>query len=230
MCATGDDPPEGVVFDLDGTIVDTEVGEYEAVRDAFADAGLDYPVERWAQIIGVSWAPSWMDELALAVGDGFDADAVRALYRVRRRASIDALRAQPGIDDLFRQAAAAGIPVAVASNSPLAWVEERLAQIGLREHVLAIAAVDTVSAPKPAAAPYLEACAALGVDPARSVAFEDSSTGVAAATAAGLYTIACPHGLTGSHDLSAADLVVETLAGLDLVSLGAERRRRRVAS
>jgi len=93
-----------------------------------------------------------------------------------------------------------------------------------------VAAVDTVGAPKPAPAPYLEACAALGADPARSVAFEDSSTGVASAVAAGLFTVACPHGLTGTHDLSEADLVVRTLAGLDLVGLGADRRRPGVRS
>ncbi len=222
--------PDAVVFDLDGTIVDTEAGEYEAVRDAFADAGLDYPAERWAQVIGVSWAPDWLDELALAVGDGFDRDTVRAIHRSRRRASLDALRAQPGVEDLFGQAVTLSIPIAVASNSPLVWVEERLEQLGLRAHVLAVAAVDTAREPKPAPAPYLEACAALGADPVRSVAFEDSSTGVASAVAAGLFTVACPHGLTDSHDLSAADLVVATLAGIDLAFLGGQRRPPRVRS
>lgn len=214
----------GVVFDLDGTIVDTEWGEYAAVRDAFADAGFDYPPEKWAAVIGQSWAPSWLDELGELVGPAFDRLEVHTLNRERRRLSLSALVLQPGVADLFEQAADAGIPIAVASNSPLAWVEERLEQLGLRPQVKAIAAVDTVGEPKPAPAPYLEACAAIGADPRRSIAFEDSATGVASATAAGLFTVACPHGLTTSHDLSAARLVVPTLAGLDLLGLLAHER------
>jgi HAD superfamily hydrolase (TIGR01509 family) len=211
--------PDGVVFDLDGTIVDTEAGEYAAVRDAFADHGLDYPAERWSAVIGVSWVPSWLDELADAVGPDFDREAVRLRNRERRRQSLDALEPLPGVVAVFEQAADAGVPIAIASNSPLAWVEERLEQLGLRPQVKGIAAVDTVSEPKPAAAPYLEACAAIGAQPARSVAFEDSATGVASAVAAGLFTVVCPHGLTRSHDLSAAHLLVPTLEGLDLRTL-----------
>lgn len=217
--ARDDGYPAGVVFDLDGTIVDTEAGEYAAVRDAFAEHGLDYPAERWAAVIGVSWAPSWLDELAEAVGPGFDRDAVRRRNREHRQRSLDALVPRPGVVDLFDQAAEAGVPIAVASNSPMVWVEERLEQLGLRPQVKAIAAVDTVAEPKPAPAPYVEACAAIGADPRRSVAFEDSATGVASATAAGLLTVVCPHGLTRFHDLSAADLVVPTLEGLDLRTL-----------
>lgn len=219
--------PAGVVFDLDGTIVDTEDGEYAAVRDAFADFGFTYPPEKWAAIIGVSWAPNWLDELSTEVGPTFDREAVRARYRERRQRSIAALAPLPGVIDIFEQAREARIPIAVASNSPLAWVEERLEQLGLRRQVHAIAAVDTVSEAKPSAAPYLEACAAIGAGPACSVAFEDSSTGVASATAAGLFTVACPHGLSQYHDLSAADLLVHSLAGLDLRTLGDDRCAQR---
>lgn len=214
----------GLVFDLDGTIVDTEWGEYAAVRDAFADFGLEYAPQRWAAVIGQSWAPGWLDELAELVGTDFDRDGVHLRNRERRRASLAALVPRPGVVGLFDRAAHAGVPIAVASNSPLAWVEERLEQLGLRPAVKAIAAVDTVSEPKPAPAPYLEACAAIGADPRRSVAFEDSATGVASATAAGLYTVACAHGLSRFHDLSAADLVVDSLDGLDLAGLLEERR------
>lgn len=215
-----------MVFDLDGTIVDTEAGEYEGVRAAFADHGLEYPPERWAAVIGVSWAPSWLDELAQAVGTGFDRDEAHRRNRERRQRSLSALAPQPGVLDLFEQAEAAGIPIAIASNSPLVWVEERLDQLDLLSRVKAILAVDTASEPKPAPAPYLEACAAVGADPRRSVAFEDSSTGVASATAAGLFTVACPHGLSKFHDLSAADLLVDTLAGLELAALGHLHRSR----
>lgn len=215
------------MFDLDGTIVDTEAVEYGAVQAMWAEHGLDYPPQRWAAVIGVSWSPAWLDELSAAVGDGFDAEAVRQRARAHKHTGLAQLVPRPGIVELFAEAAGAAIPVAIASNSPEAWVDERLRQLGLRDQVRFIAAVDTVSEPKPAPAPYLEACAALGADPSRSLAFEDSSTGVASAVAAGLFTVACPHLLTSTHDLSAADLIVDTLAGFQLTSLHEPARPRR---
>lgn len=65
-----------------------------------------------------------------------------------------------------------------------------------------------VFGPKPAPDVYLEAARRLRVDPARSIAIEDSGPGIAAAKAAGMKVVAIPHWLTERHDLSAADLRV----------------------
>ncbi|MDZ4826853.1 MAG: HAD-IA family hydrolase, partial [Actinomycetota bacterium] len=69
---------------------------------------------------------------------------------------------------------------------------------------------------KPAPDLYLEACAALGVDPRDALAVEDSPNGIAAAKAAGLRCIAVPHAITVQLDLSAADLIVPSLADISL--------------
>ncbi|MCU1346028.1 MAG: hypothetical protein JWL70_2294, partial [Acidimicrobiia bacterium] len=69
------------------------------------------------------------------------------------------------------------------------------------------------------------ACELLEADPAASVAIEDSQVGVASAVAAGLFTVAVPHALTASHDLSAADLVLATLEGTTLDDLAGMARR-----
>ena len=55
---------EALVFDLDGTIADTESVEYDAIRRVWADHGIDYPIERWSQVVGQAWSPSWVAELA----------------------------------------------------------------------------------------------------------------------------------------------------------------------
>ena len=73
-----------------------------------------------------------------------------------------------------------------------------------------------MSLQKPAPTSYLLACEKLGADPERSVAVEDSPHGVVAAVAAGLFTVAVPHGLTSGLDLSAADLVTGSLDDLSL--------------
>ncbi len=214
------------MFDLDGTIADTESVEYGALRQVFVDHGFDYPLEQWAQVVGRSWSPDWVDELedALASNGGaaIDREALLARHRRIKRALLARLVPRDGVIELFQEAVAAGVPIGVASNSPGDWVRARLSDLGLATSVGAVVTIDTVSAPKPHPAPFLEACQALGADPIVSVAFEDSTTGVASAVAAGLFTVACANPLTAGHDLSAADLVVDTLAGMTLARLGAD--------
>ena len=59
---------EALVFDLDGTIADTESVEYDAIRRVWADHGIDYPIERWSQVVGQAWSPTWVTELADEAG------------------------------------------------------------------------------------------------------------------------------------------------------------------
>ena len=111
--------------------------------------------------------------------------------------------------------------MAVASNSPGYWVAERLIALELHTHLPVIISLDVSSHPKPDPAPFAQACAALGADPRRSVAFEDSSVGVRSAVAAGLYTIACPNPLTVGHDLSAAARIIDAHTEITLADLAA---------
>lgn len=218
--------PAALVFDLDGTIADTESVEYGALRQVFLDQGLDYPLARWAQVVGRSWSPDWIDELEDALagrGDAgvVDRESLLARHRQVKHELLSRLRPRDGVVELFTQAVTAGVPIGVASNSPEVWVRRRLDELELSGMVGAVVAIDTASSPKPDPAPFLEVCAALGAGPRASIAFEDSTTGVASAVAAGLFTVACANPLTAGHDLSAADLVVDTLDGLTLDGLAA---------
>ncbi len=69
---------------------------------------------------------------------------------------------------------------------------------------------------KPAPDLYLRACESLEVRPEEAIAFEDSPNGIAAAKAAGLWCVAVPHEITRGLDLARADLVLPTLAGVNL--------------
>lgn len=202
--------PAALVFDLDGTIVDTELVEYDSVRLVWQDHGHRYPVSRYVDVIGTTDSPPWIDELEQALGEALDHDHLTRRQHEYKRALLDETQPRPGIVALIEAAADLGIPLAVASNSPLSWIERRLAHVGLRDHFRALLARDVSSAPKPDPAPYLEACRALGAEPARSVAFEDSSPGVHSAVAAGCFTVACPGPLTAGHDLTRAHRAVAT--------------------
>ena len=223
------DRPQALIFDLDGTIVDTETPEFEGIKAAWAELGLQYTLTHYEHVVGtVSRGNAWLDELAEAYGRPIDVAAAEATRGRVHRELTARLEPRPGIIHLIEQAAAAGVPMAIASNSPQWWVEARLDALDLHRHMPVQISIDTASRPKPDPAPFAEACAALGADPHMSVAFEDSITGVASATAAGLFTVACAGPLSLTHDLSAADVVIDSHEEISLSDLGealAARRR-----
>lgn len=214
--------PEALIFDLDGTIVDTETPEYEAIRAVWTDHGMEYTVAQFERVIGTATgAHHWIDELDLAIDGTVDRSLAVARHRSVHGRMTAALQPREGIVALIHEAALAGVPMAVASNSPRWWVQARVDAIGLASHFSCIVSIDDSSAPKPDPAPFREACVALGADPARSVAFEDSTTGVRSARAAGLYVVACAGPLTAGHDLSGAHRVITSHAEITLAELAA---------
>ena len=123
-------------------------------------------------------------------------------------------------------AEALGVPVGVASSSSHEWVDGLLGRLGIRHRFAAVVCRGDGVPAKPEPTSYRLACGRLGADPAHSVAVEDSPHGVAAAAAAGLYTVAVPHPLTRDLDLRRADVVVDSLLALS-VSEAFERADRR---
>lgn len=184
--------PDGVIFDCDGLLVDTEPSWEHAEVQMFADRGFDYgPAER-ARFIGISvYAASEL--MATTFGETGKEEALLAelLERVSGLLRQEA-RPMPGALAVVSRMTAAGMPLAVASNSPLDIVRVSLAGAGLEAAFAAIVSIEDVVVPKPGPEPYLEAARRLRAEPGRTVAFEDSHTGLASAKAAGLLTIGVP--------------------------------------
>lgn len=116
---------------------------------------------------------------------------------------------RPGARALVARLRAAGLPIAVASNSPRAHLLAGLRRVGLQDAFDVVLGVDDVPNPKPAPDLYLTACARLCVSPAAAIALEDAPPGVAAAQAAGMYVIGIPSVL---GVVLGADLVADSLA------------------
>jgi HAD superfamily hydrolase (TIGR01509 family) len=215
-----------MIFDLDGTVADTESIEYRSVERVWAHHGLEFGEDRWAHVIGQSWSPQWVGDLQLAVQtrDALEllADELHRMQHEHKTTMLHELVPRPGIVELLDAARHNGIPMGIASNSSRAWVDTRLDQLGLADYFDTISAVDTVSHPKPDPAPYREACEALGARPGHSIAFEDSTTGTTSAVSAGLFTIVCPGPLTVGHDLGLAHLRVHSHEELSLASICTE--------
>jgi putative hydrolase of the HAD superfamily len=111
------------------------------------------------------------------------------------------------------------IKIGVASNSGFGWVDQGLERLGLRHFVEAIVTRDMVVNPKPAPDVYLKTIQTLQADPHYSVALEDSEPGSRAAKAAGMRAIAIPNRFSERQDLSIADLIVPSAAGLSIERL-----------
>jgi len=204
-----------LIWDFDGTIVDTETTLFQAYAEAFALHGHELDRTRWLEIIGTDddWDP--LDDLALLV-DGLDIEATHAHRRTRRDELIDLAGIRPGVLRWMDDADALGIPMGIASSSPSAWVDGHLDRLQLSHRFACLACCNDRIPAKPDPTSYRLACETLHADPLRSIAIEDSPHGIAAAKDAGLFVVAVPHDLTRELDLTRADVIVESLDALPL--------------
>ncbi|GAA4305185.1 HAD family phosphatase [Streptomyces venetus] len=182
---------EAVVFDCDGLLVNTEDCWSVAESALFAAHGLPFGPAEKALVLGRTLEAAGEAMAGHFGRPGAGAEiAADLLARVRKELERGA-EALPGAVDLVR-ACRAGVPAAVASNSPRELLDTALESAGLLDLFPVSFAADEVPSAKPAPDLYLTACAALGVAPERSVSFEDSATGIASARAAGLFVAVVP--------------------------------------
>lgn len=212
---------EGVIFDLDGVIVDSEIW-WDEVRAGFAAShGRPWtPADREA-VMGAN-SRQWSETMQRRLGLEMPADQIE-------RAIVDAMverytrEGAPAIDnavDAVRRIAAR-LPTALASSSHRRVIDAALAATGLAGTFRAVVSSDEVGHGKPAPDVFLEAARRLDIAPDRVLVVEDSLNGLRAGRAAGMTTILVPnHSIPpaeGAADV--ADVVVDRLADLDLAVL-----------
>jgi HAD superfamily hydrolase (TIGR01509 family) len=202
-------PPDAVVFDNDGLLLDTESVWTRAERDLFERRGLELTPADKLELVGTS-AEIAGGILERQLGEpGTAAALIEELNELVIAELEHGVEAMVGARDLLHELAARGTPLGLVSNSPLAFVHRSLEIVGFEDQFDVVVSGHEVAAPKPAPDPYLEACRRLGVEPGPNVvALEDSPTGVAAARAAGLTVIGIPSiegvGLVEAHHLAAS--------------------------
>lgn len=206
----------GVVFDCDGTLVDSEPLAGEAWRRTVARFGYAVTDEDLAACIGIPYARTHAylsERVALPAATALWPDLSRELF-----ALIDA-RLMPFADAVgaAEELRARGVRVGVASSSPRERLDRTLARAGLAFAVTI--AGDEVVHGKPAPDMFLLAAERLGVEPARCVAVEDSPAGVAAGRAAGMPTLGVCRVPGTEATLAAADRVVDQVSAEAILAL-----------
>jgi HAD superfamily hydrolase (TIGR01509 family) len=202
-----------VLFDMDGTLVDSEKVWNVALNELAAHAGGELSLAARLAMIGSSMASS-MQILRDDLGQPDRDEAADVAWLERRVAELFAagLVWRPGAWELLTAVRAAGLPTALVTSTSRRLVEVALDTLG-RENFDVVVCGDEVPAPKPDPAPYRTAARLLGVPIADCVAIEDSPTGMASAVASGAAVLAVPAEL----ELPATDGVHlrHTLEGVD---------------
>ncbi|HEY8585331.1 MAG TPA: phosphoglycolate phosphatase [Rhodanobacter sp.] len=210
------DQLQGVLFDLDGTLLDSAPDLYAALQAHCAEEGVEAPpyapvrevVSRGARAV-----------LRCAFADRGE-PALEALVPryLQLYQGVMATQTRPfdGVDDLLARIEAAGLRWGIVTNKAAFLADELVRRIGWAERAGAVVSGDTLAVRKPDPAPVLLACERAGVEPARCVFVGDDQRDVQAGAAAGLYTVAVSWGYLDGGDPHTwgADVVLDHPARL----------------
>lgn len=221
---------DALVFDVDGTLADTEELHRQAFNEAFFACGVDW---RWgpalyAELLQITGGKERIAEYVSRrqMSASERGRLLRLIPQVhaaktriyRELVALGHLHPRPGVVRLMKEARAAGVKLAIASTTSPENVASLLSAsfgIDAPRWFSAMATGDVVPEKKPAPDIYNLALEKLGVPPERAIAFEDSAIGVRSAKAAGLFTIATPSLWTIGQNFALADLVLTSLADPD---------------
>ena len=206
---------DAFIFDLDGTLVDTELLWADAMRLYLASHQCDCPREMMLKIVfGRSWTDIYGDLTARfpklsAISNDAMAKGLRDVYlRLRSQSENVIIHSSAALLKTLSQR----YPVIIVSGSPHADVEEAVRLLDATAHVRFVLGAEDYAAGKPSPSGFLLGAQRLGVAPANCLVFEDSHAGVTAAKAAGMWCVALSRDCAHPQDLSAADWVLSDLA------------------
>jgi len=226
---------DGVIFDLDGLLLDSEQ-IWDAAREQLArERGGRWSERAQRNMMGMS-SPEWSRYMHDVVGlpeppDEIAAEVVRRL----EAAYLERLPVLPGAREAVERLASRWT-LGLASSSNRELIDLALELMGVRQLFRATVSSEEVARGKPAPDVYLEAAGRLAVDPARAAAIEDSDNGIRAARAAGMRVIAIPNPLfpPGKDALAKADVILHRLDELTPEAVtgaaSSSRRARRSGS
>jgi HAD superfamily hydrolase (TIGR01509 family) len=218
-----------IIFDFDGTIMDTESTSFRIWREIYESHGHELTIEKWSECVGVpesSFDP--YEDLRELTGAPLDRMEMAVEYVTRESEYNKGLPLLPGVENVILTAGSLGIKLGIATSASRAWIDEHLGRRNLLDRFDAIVCVEDTSRHKPFPDPYLKAVEILECSPDEAIAVEDSPNGIKAAKSAGLFTVAVPNPVTHSLVGDDADLLLGTLADIPLYELLklAERKER----
>ncbi|SEP66382.1 haloacid dehalogenase superfamily, subfamily IA, variant 3 with third motif having DD or ED [Devosia sp. YR412] len=212
-------PFEAVIFDMDGTLLDTESVFKTIVFEVCTELGFEMTDAVHMSMVGGSHENTnrlLLESYGVSFPYTLFDERCRVIMRERSHGGVPV---KPGALELVRELNERKIPTAVATSSRNPHAQHHLTAAGLFDLFETIVTRDDVVNPKPHPEPYLTAARRLGVDPLKCLALEDSHAGVRAAHAAGMQTVMVPDLVHPSEEIRALGIAV--MESLDHVRLAA---------
>lgn len=229
---------QALIFDVDGTLADTEMAHLAAFNHAFEAAGMDWrwDVAQYTELLAISggkerllhfWQQQQPDLQSLSHNAVHD--TIARLHELKTAAYEQAVQAgavhmRPGVLALIQEAASVGLQLAIATTtSPvnIAALLRRAMGPDWMSYFLVLEDASTAPLKKPHPQVYLQTLGRLKLPAQACLAFEDSENGLRAATAAGLPTIITPNAFTQQHNFQGALRVLPDLDGVTVAHLRA---------
>jgi phosphoglycolate phosphatase len=200
-------PQKALLFDIDGTLVDTDALHVEAFNHVFKPRGHVFDRARAAkELLGFSNA-SIRERFLSDEPPERQAAIMEEKEAVFRTLVAGNMQPVPGLMALLALTDKAGVPVVAVTNAPRLNAEMLLAGLGIMDRFQAVVIGDELSHAKPHPEPYLEGLRAVRATADRSVAFEDSRSGIKSAAAAGIATVGLRTSLSHADLLDAGALL-----------------------
>ncbi|MFJ5716126.1 HAD family hydrolase [Neobacillus sp. NPDC093127] len=187
---------KAVIFDFDGTIIDTETIWFEVYQEILKETyEIELPLEEFAKSIGTT-DEEFFQYIENQTGMKIDQENIEKLATERFLAKKGILAVREGVKEKLDEAKELGLKIGLASSSSREWVEGFLRQFELWEYFSVIKTKEDVTKVKPDPALYIKALAELQVEPQEALAIEDSLNGALAAIEAGMECVVIPNQVT----------------------------------
>jgi len=216
---------KGVIWDVDGTLIDSEPLHFEALLSVSRECGFTIDKTRNESMLGLSLERVWevlseTHDISIPMEEWKN----RIIHYYLKNVSFE--MARPGVIDCINTIASKEIFQACVSTAERKILDANLTAIGIGKNISFSFGFEDVAETKPAPEPYIKACERLKLPRNQCIAVEDTMVGVESATRAGLYTIAWPNDMSKNQDFSKADVIVNDIWDVPWAELGNDMNKR----
>ncbi|MTT32388.1 HAD-IA family hydrolase [Terrilactibacillus sp. BCM23-1] len=211
---------KAIIFDFDGTIIDTETAWYVAFKDAYKEHGVDLTLAKYSECLGTS-LHSFDPYTYLRTHHNIpiDLDEFRQSIQNTHTKMMESESIRPGILNLLDEAKESGLKIGLATSSHMDWVKKFVNLLNIEDYFDCYCTADSVKHVKPDPELYHQALDRLGVKANEAIAIEDSPNGSLAAVRAGIPTIVAKNKITSQLPFSKGHYTIDSLENYTLTDL-----------